>query len=50
MRIDSQTATASEAEVEEFFLPYAGWRALAGEHMLRMGGPAVRRALLRAAA
>ena len=45
-----QTAAASEAEVEEFFLPYAGWRALAGQHMLRMGGLAVRRAMLGAAA
>jgi 3-methyladenine DNA glycosylase/8-oxoguanine DNA glycosylase len=45
-----RSATASEAEVEEFFLPYAGWRGLAGQHMLRMGGPAVRRALLGAAA
>ncbi|HET6690956.1 MAG TPA: hypothetical protein VFG74_08835 [Miltoncostaeaceae bacterium] len=41
---------ATEAEVDAFFLPYAGWRALAGAHMLRMGGPAVRRALMGAAA
>ncbi len=45
-----RSATATEAEVDEFFLPYAGWRALAGQHMLRMGGPAVRRALLASAA
>jgi len=45
-----RSGTATEAEVDEFFLPYAGWRALAGQHMLRMGAPAVRRALLGAAA
>ena len=45
-----RSGTASEAEVDEFFLPYAGWRAMAGQHMLRMGGLAVRRALLGAAA
>lgn len=43
-------SAASEAEVEEFFAPYAGWRALAGRHMLRMGPLAVRRALLGAVA
>ena len=36
---------ASVPEVHEFFLPYAGWRALAGQHMLRMGHAAVRRAM-----
>ena len=45
-----RSATASEAEVDEFFLPYAGWRAIAGQHMLRMGGLAVRRALMPSAA
>jgi 3-methyladenine DNA glycosylase/8-oxoguanine DNA glycosylase len=45
-----RSGTATEAEVDEFFLPYAGWRALAGQHMLRMGGLAVRRALVTAAA
>ncbi len=45
-----RSGAATEAEVDAFFLPYAGWRALAGAHMLRMGAPAVRRALLAAAA
>ena len=44
-----QAPLASVEEVHEFFLPWAGWRALAGQHMLRMGGPAVARALLPAA-
>jgi 3-methyladenine DNA glycosylase/8-oxoguanine DNA glycosylase len=45
-----RSATATEAEVDEFFLPYAGWRGMAGQHMLRMGGLAVRRAMLSSAA
>lgn len=45
-----QTPLASVEEVHEFFLPWAGWRAMAGQHMLRMGPAAVRRALMAPAA
>ena len=45
-----RSSLASEAQVNAFFLPYAGWRALAGQHMLRMGGLAVRRAMVPSAA
>jgi 3-methyladenine DNA glycosylase/8-oxoguanine DNA glycosylase len=31
-------ARATEAEVEEFFAPYAPWTGLAGLHALRLGG------------
>jgi 3-methyladenine DNA glycosylase/8-oxoguanine DNA glycosylase len=46
-------ARAGEADVAQFFAPYAPWGALAGAYALRAGadaGPAVSRALLRIAA
>lgn len=38
-------ARATEAEVVEFFAPYAGWRGIAGAHVLRTGAAGVLAAL-----
>lgn len=37
-------AKADEGDVLEFFTPYAGWRGIAGWHLLRTGAAAIRRA------